>query len=253
MRFLIIIWSVWCFVITFFLFMILLPFNLFLIFVLGEIGRKLFVQYNFYVANILLFLFGMVKDVKGYYPINIKTPCIYMVNHRSYLDVIIVASLIRQKIKYLGKAEVFDWPLFGFLAKHSGQIPVQRENKESRQKGYDLMKKAIEEGFSIILFPEGGWKNRGDKKSSNPYGLSEDKLLQDFRNGGFRLAMETKVPIVPIILLNAQIRFSDLTMRIIPGKIKVYVLDIMSSKAFKTPLDLNKECHKLMLTHLKEF
>ena len=94
----------------------------------------------------------MRKIITGTFPIKQSKPCVYIVNHKSYLDVIIIASLIPFKIKYLGKAEVFKWPLFGYLAKHSGQIAVQREDKSSRQKGYDAMKQAIADGFSIILF-----------------------------------------------------------------------------------------------------
>ena len=62
---------------------------------------------------------------------------------------------------------------FGYLAKHSGQISVKRESKESRNRGYEEMKKSISEGYSIILFPEGGWRNKGDKKSKNPYNLKK--------------------------------------------------------------------------------
>ena len=91
----------------------------------------------------------MKKEISGFYPFKHTKPCVYIANHKSYLDVIIIASLIPHKLKYLGKAEVFNWPFFGFLAKHSGQIPVKREDKDSRQKGYELMKKAIDDGFEI--------------------------------------------------------------------------------------------------------
>ena len=252
MNIIISIWSIWCFLITFLVFLLLFPLNLILIFCLGDFGRKVFVSYNFYVANILLFLYGMRKKIKGFYPFNHKGPCVYVVNHKSYLDVIIIASLVKQKIKYLGKAEVFKWPLFGFLAKHSGQIPVQREDKESRNKGYKLMKSAINDGFSIILFPEGGWKNKGDKKSSNPYNLKENQLLHDFRNGAFRLALETKVPIVPIVLFNAQERFSDVNMQVIPGKIKLHVLNFINTDKFDDSFELNHKCYSLMHKVLKK-
>lgn len=252
-NFLIYLWSLWSLVITISLFFLLLPFNVLLIFCLGNLGKEIFVRYTSYlVGNVLIFLFGMYKRVTGFYPLSSSKPCIYVVNHKSYLDVVIVASLIPYKIKYLGKSEVFNWPLFGFLAKHSGQIPVQRKNKESRQKGYELMKEAINNGYSIILFPEGGWRNKGDHRSENPYGLVEDTLLQEFRNGAFRLAIETQVSIIPIVLLNAQKRFSDLTMRIVPGIIKIHICKALDSRFFKDSLDLNHTCHALMLEKLKQ-
>jgi len=167
--------------------------------------------------------------------------------------VIIIASLIPHKIKYLGKAEVFNWPFFGFLAKHSGQIPVKREDKQSRNRGYELMKEALSEGFSIIIFPEGGWKNSGDSSSANPYKLEENRLLQSFRNGSFRLSLETQVPILPVVLLNAQDRFSDLHMRMVPGLIYIHVCDLIYPESFEDALHLNHTCHNLMLEELKNY
>ena len=252
-KLLILIWTVWSFFITVIVFFLFLPINLLLIFCLGNLGKNLFVRYTSnYIGNLLIFLFGMKKQITGFYPLHHTGPCIYIVNHKSYLDLIIVASLVPHKIKYLGKAEVFKWPFFGFLARHSGQIPVQREDKDSRNKGYDLMKQALSDGYSIILFPEGGWKNPGNK-SPNPYNLEENKLLQNFRNGAFRLAMEAKVPIVPILLLNAQERFSDITMRVIPGLIKVHVFDLIQSNRFQDSFDLNHKCYKIMLEQLEKY
>jgi len=246
-------WSFWCLALTVLVFLLLFIPNLILIFCFGKFGKKIFVQYNFYVANFLLTFYGMRKKITGFFPIKYNSPCIYIINHKSYLDVIILASIIPHKIKYLGKKEVFEWPLFGYLAKHSGQISVKRESKESRNRGYEEMKNAISEGFSIILFPEGGWRNKGDKKSKNPYNLKEDSLLHEFRNGAFRLAMETEVPIIPITLLNAQDRFSDIDMHVRPGDIKLHIFNPIDSLEFSDPLTLNKHCNNIMLEKLKEY
>ena len=247
------IWTYWSFFATVLVFILVLPLNLFLVFFLGTFGRNIFVRYSRHIGNILIFLFGMKKEISGFYPFKHTKPCVYIANHKSYLDVIIIASLIPHKLKYLGKAEVFNWPLFGFFAKYSGQIPVKREDKDSRQQGYELMKKAIDDGFSIILFPEGGWKNNGDSNSANPYDLKEHTLLQKFRNGAFRLALEKETPIIPITLLNAQERFSDITMKVTPGKIKIHVFDLIDSKIFRESIDLNHKCYNLMLGKLKEY
>ena len=249
---LVIIWTIWAFLITVFIFLVLFPINLFFIFCLGSVGNKIFMNYMYYVANILLFFYGMKKHITGAYPFNHQGPCVYVINHKSYLDVVIIASIVNPKIKYLGKAEVFKWPLFGLIAKHSGQIPVQREDKTSRQRGYDLMKEAVSNGFSIILFPEGGWKNKGDSTSPNPYGLKGSQLLHPFRNGAFRLALETKVPVVPIALFNAHERFCDKSMKVIPGKIKLHIFDAIDSELFKDPLVLNHKCHNMMLKEIKK-
>ena len=66
--------------------------NLVLIFCFGKFGKKIFVQYNFYVANFLLTLYGMRKKITGFFPIKYNGPCVYVINHKSYLDVIIITS-----------------------------------------------------------------------------------------------------------------------------------------------------------------
>lgn len=253
MSFLISIWTCWCFLITFLIYIIFLPFNLFLVFCVGQRGRDFFVRYNHYIGRYLLFLYGMPRKIRGSYPIEINQPCIYIANHKSYLDVIIIASLVPQKIKYLGKKEVFNWPLIGFFAKYSGQIPVQREDRESRNQAYQTMKDAIDDGFSIVLFPEGGWRHKEDTKHPNPYGFKNNKLLNPFRNGAFRLALEKKIPIIPIALLNAGDRFSSKTMKIIPGKLFIYIFETLYPTNTSDPLDLNKTCYTMIYQKLKEY
>ena len=247
-------WTYWCLFITAWVFLVLLPFNLILIYFFGDKGRDFLVYYSRYLGDLLIFLFGMRKVVTGNHPMKHNEPCIYIVNHKSYLDVIIVASLISNKLKYLGKEEMFSWPLFGpFVKKTRAMIPVKRDSKESRQKSYDLMKKALKEGFSIILFPEGGWRNHNQDKFDHPYELKENVLLQDFRNGAFRLALDAKVPVLPIALLNAQERFTDLKMRVVPGKIKIHIFDLIDSNLYQDSFDLNYKCHSLILGQLKSY
>ena len=74
-------------------------------------------------------------------------------------------------------------------------------------------------------------------------------MLQDFRNGAFRLAKETNVPGTPIA--NAQERFSDVTMVVKLGNIIIHVFDPIDSKLFKDSFSLNYACHDLIHNKLK--
>ena len=115
------------------------------------------------------------------------------------------------------------------------------------------MKESIDDGFSIILFPEGGWRHSGDEKHPNPYGFEREKILNPFRNGAFRLAIEKSVPIVPIAFLNAGERFSSKTMKIIPGSIKVFIFNLVYTKINDDPLVVNKICYNMIYKKLKEY
>ena len=69
MGILITIWTYWCFLITFLVFIIFLPINLVLVFTLGKYGKEVFVRYNYYIGNLLLFLYGLKKRSDRLFPI----------------------------------------------------------------------------------------------------------------------------------------------------------------------------------------
>ena len=253
MKILIRLWTIWCFTVAPFLFFIYAILMILLIMIPLNVFTYIFYQITPYFSTFLLFIMGVKINLTGFNPYVQKDPTIYISNHKSYLDIFIISAMLPGKLKYLGKAEVFKWPVFGWLAKISGQIPVQRESKESRAYSYDLMKLSLEQGYSIILFPEGGWKNNNDKTSSNPYNFTKDKMLQDFRNGAFRLSMDTQCHIVPIVLLNAQKRFSDLTKQMIPGIADVHVFKPIDPKDFSNIEDLNNKCFNLTLGKLNDY
>lgn len=224
--------------------LIVIPLNVF---------TYMFYKITPYFSTFLLFVMGIKIHLTGFNPFHNHKPTIYIANHKSYLDIFLIAAILPGKLKYLGKAEVFNWPLIGWLGKISGQIPVQRESKESRANSYNLMVESLEKGYSIILFPEGGWKNNHDKISPNPYNFEKDKTLQNFRNGAFRLAIDTKCPIVPIVLLNAQKRFSDLTMSIVPGLADIHVFSPIKPDNDTDIESLNNKCFNLTLDKLKSY
>jgi len=80
-------------------------------------------------------------------------PGILMANHRSYLDVLFVPT--SDLFTIVGKAEVRSWPLIGWAARALDPIWVKRENKESRNQTRQDIVKAIKDGKTIVLFPEG--------------------------------------------------------------------------------------------------
>ena len=80
-------------------------------------------------------------------------PGILMANHRSYLDVLFVPT--SELFTIVGKVEVRSWPLIGWAARTMDPIWVKRENKASRTQTRQDIVKAIKEGKTIVLFPEG--------------------------------------------------------------------------------------------------
>jgi 1-acyl-sn-glycerol-3-phosphate acyltransferase len=113
-------------------------------------------------------------------------PVIITANHASNLDAVVLGSWLIPKIgrrfQWLGKKELFDWPLVGWAAAHGGVHPVDRGGADVE--AYRLAKRILDEGHVLFVFPEGT--------------RSRDGALQMGRDGVASLALRTGAPIVPV-------------------------------------------------------
>ncbi len=110
--------------------------------------------------------------------------CIFMSNHQSYLDILVLLGHLPGFFSFIAKKELFSIPFLGWYIKGAGHIFIEREDSV---KSLDALKKSLlrlKAGIPIIVFPEG---TRG----------KEDELLP-FKRGGFLIAASAGVPIVPI-------------------------------------------------------
>ncbi|EON76298.1 1-acyl-sn-glycerol-3-phosphate acyltransferase [Lunatimonas lonarensis] len=107
-------------------------------------------------------------------------------NHFSYLD-IPVLGLIPFDLVFVGKASLGKIPLFGYMFRNL-HIAVDRTSLKSRGASIAKAKEAIDQGASVVVFPEGGIN------SQNPPRLAR------FKDGAFRIAMDKQIPLIPITL-----------------------------------------------------
>ena len=85
--------------------------------------------------------------------ISTAKPTLFVCNHSSYLDISVLGSLIRGS--FVAKAEVADWPFFGFLAKLQRTVFVDRQRRASAHHQRDQLAQRLNAGDNLILFPEG--------------------------------------------------------------------------------------------------
>ncbi len=111
-------------------------------------------------------------------------PALYVGNHRSYLDPIVVLHDV--EALPVAKAEVASWPLIGFAARATGIMYVKRESKRSRFGTLMAIRQTLQEGHSVLLYPEGT--------------THLDPHTMPFRAGAFRVAAELGVPVVPVAI-----------------------------------------------------
>jgi 1-acyl-sn-glycerol-3-phosphate acyltransferase len=113
-------------------------------------------------------------------------PVIIAANHASNLDAVVLGSWLIPKIgrrfQWLGKKELFAWPVVGYIARHGGVHPVDRSKADVE--AYRLAKRILDEGHVLFVFPEGTRSPRG--------------ALQEGRDGVASLALRTGAPIVPV-------------------------------------------------------
>jgi 1-acyl-sn-glycerol-3-phosphate acyltransferase len=142
-------------------------------------------------------------------------PYIIIANHTSYLDVFFMYSILpKHPFAFLGKAEVLKYPIVGTYFR-SLNIPVYRKDKTKAGKSYLLASKAVEKGWSLAIFPEGGI----------PDGENCPKMLP-FKDGAFKLAKSLNIPILPLSFTNNYKLFSDPTETFgpaRPGTVRVHI------------------------------
>lgn len=127
-------------------------------------------------------LFGQDNIPKG-------RPVIFMANHQSYVDVPALYFLRRQ-FKWMADTDLFRIPFFGWAMGMAGYIPVRRGDSQSGLRSLEEAKRWLGEGISIFVFPEGTRSHTG--------------VLGRFQTGGFRLAVTTGTPIVPVVLVGTR-------------------------------------------------
>jgi 1-acyl-sn-glycerol-3-phosphate acyltransferase len=108
---------------------------------------------------------------------------VIVANHLSLLDILILYGLYRP-FKWVSKAELFKVPVLGWNMVLNDYVPLKRGDATSIRDMMDHCRRHLERGSPVLIFPEGT--------------RAQDGKLQAFKDGAFRLAMEAKVPLIPV-------------------------------------------------------
>ncbi len=111
---------------------------------------------------------------------------ILVANHYSYLDIPCILATIPQPIRFMAKISLFKIPIFGWALGRAGFIPIDRKNRRTAVKSFDLAASRIRKGNTIVIFPEEG--------------RSRFRDMRPFQRGAFLLAIKSQKTIVPVAL-----------------------------------------------------
>ncbi len=148
-----ILWRIWFYV------LVLLPILVLFPLLIISISKEKWYPYFFVLARIWarFILFGMGFRTKVIYDQEILQGKSYMfvANHTSMTDIMLMLSVTRNPFVFVGKKELANIPLFGFFYKKTC-ILVDRNSQKSRFEVYERAQKRLNQGLSICIFPEGG-------------------------------------------------------------------------------------------------
>ena len=179
---------------------------------------------------------GMNVVVRGEEHIWSDRPAVFLFNHQSNSDFLIMAKLLKKDVVAIAKKELEMSPIGPFF-KAAGVIFIDRKNKDKAIKAMQPAVDALKNGTSIAIAPEGT--------------RSYDYTLGSFKKGGFHLAMQAGVPIIPVVIKNAHDIMARGAAYLQPGQVEVVVLPPVSTTSW-TKTNLPKKIEEVRQMYLDQ-
>ena len=217
-------YRIWYYVLVFV--PIILFFPLIFATILSEKTYPLFFKIARIWAKIILLGMGFNYKISGAAVFEEGKSYVLVANHTSMTDIMLMLVLVKNHpFVFVGKKELAQIPIFGFIYKRVC-ILVDRSSSKSRFQVFERAQKRIQQGLSICIFPEGGVPE-------------EHIVLDEFKDGAFRIAIEHQLPIVPMVFFDNKKRFSYTFFSGSPGKMRAKVLRLIVTQG-KTLNDKNE-------------
>lgn len=148
----------------------------------GNLAHRCLTQF----ARVSLFAAGLRVRVAGLERLSQDATYIFMPNHASFLDILLLFAYLPHNFRFIIKKEILSVPLLGSALRKSGNIVMDRKNPwralRSLRRSADLLK----DGISIVVFPEGARSANGQ--------------IQDFKTALFILPIRSRTPVVPVLI-----------------------------------------------------
>ena len=172
---------------------------------------------NFFTSTfsqLSLAITGVQLNVIGQENLTAQRPAVFIFNHRNQVDPVIAGALVRDNWIGVGKKELQKDPIMGTLGKLLDGVFIDRDDPAAALETMHAVEDRARKGLSIVIAPEG---TRVDTTEVGP-----------FKKGPFRLAMAAGIPIVPIVIRNAELVAARNSTVINPGTVDVAVFPPIS-------------------------
>lgn len=167
-------------------------------------------------ARVNAFVSRMKVEVTGREKVDSKQSYVIVSNHRSLLDIYVMYGFSEIDIIWVMKKELRAIPLFGFACEKLGHVVVDRSNTEADLKSMQAARDSLVDGKSIFFFAEGT--------------RSRDEVALPFKKGAFRMALDLKLPLLPISIHGTREILPRDTRHLTPGTARLVFHDPIATE-----------------------
>lgn len=146
----------------------------------------------------------------GDLPADKRRPYVVVANHESFVDILLISHLPIE-MKWLSKETFFKFPLVGWMMQMAGDVRVVRGDRTSGAAAMKACHDRLSKRVSVMIFPEGT--------------RSADGSLGPFKDGAFRLAIESGAPILPLVVHGTRTALRKHDWRLGDSRAEVRVLE----------------------------
>jgi 1-acyl-sn-glycerol-3-phosphate acyltransferase len=139
-----------------------------------------------------------------------RRPYVAVSNHESYADIFLISHL-PWEMKWLSKDTIFRIPVMGWMMHMAGDVPITRGRRDSAQAAIAACRDRLAKRVSVMIFPEGTRSKTAD--------------LLPFKDGAFRLAIESGAPILPIAVAGTRHAMAKHSFQFRRARARCHVLE----------------------------
>ena len=185
-----------------------------------------------------LALVNVRVEVNGIERLDPDQTYIFTPNHQSLIEVPLFVTYLGCNPAYLGKKEVFKYPIFGYGIRMVGVVPVDRSNSPAAVESAKVATENLKRGKSYVVYPEGT--------------RSKDGRLLPFKKGAFMMAIDAGVPVVPISVSGATRIMPKGQVKIFPSTVRLTIHEPIDTKEYtkETIAELMKKTQERVLSML---
>ena len=230
-------WKIWFYLIILVVIMLLSPF------LIISLSTDKFYRFFFLLARIWAYAVfygtGFRKSIITKQQFDPTKSYMLTANHTSMMDIMLMLILVKNPFVFVGKKELAKLPIFGYFYKKAC-ILVDRSSAVSRQKTMIMAAEKLAKGLSVCIFPEGGVPN------------DESVILDDFKDGAFRLAIDFEIPVVPMTFIGLKKMFPFRFFAGHPGNVFIYQHPFVETKGLsqRDKPELKDQVRELILQPL---